>query len=93
MVYSVFDVVKLAEDTPGKEVIFCAVGFETTTPTIAAAILAAKARGLENFSIYSAHKTTFPALGALMETKGIRIDVFILPGHVSVITGTIDVRR
>ncbi|MFO7884341.1 MAG: hydrogenase formation protein HypD [Desulfobacteraceae bacterium] len=88
VVYSVFDAVKLAEDTPGKEVIFCAVGFETTTPTIAAAILTAKARGLENFSIYSAHKTTPPALGALMETRGVRIDGFILPGHVSVITGT-----
>ncbi len=88
IVYSVFDAVKIAKENPEKEVVFCAVGFETTTPTIAASILMAKDMGISNFSIYSAHKTTPPALAALMETDDVRIDGFILPGHVSVITGT-----
>ncbi len=70
-----------------KEVVFCGVGFETTTPTVAASILMASERGIENFSIHSAHKLTPPALAALMETPETQIDGFILPGHVSVITG------
>lgn len=88
MVYSVFDALAIARENPGKQVVFCAVGFETTIPTIAAGILGAQAQGVTNFSIYSANKLTPPALAALMETKGIHIDGFILPGHVSVITGT-----
>jgi hydrogenase expression/formation protein HypD len=88
MVYSVFDAVAIARENPDKEVVFCAVGFETTTPTIAATILSARAEGVPNFSIYSANKLTPPALAALMETDGVEIDGFILPGHVSVITGT-----
>ena len=88
IVYSVFDAVKIAKENPDREVVFCAVGFETTTPTVAASILMAKDQGLKNFSIHSAHKTTPPALAALMETDETNIDGFILPGHVSVITGT-----
>ena len=88
MVYSVFDAVAIAKENLDKEVVFCAVGFETTTPTIAATILSAKGEGVHNFSIYSANKLTPPALAALMETDGVAIDGFILPGHVSVITGT-----
>ncbi len=85
IVYSVFDAVEIAAQT--KEVIFCGVGFETTTPTVAASILMAAERGIDNFSIHSAHKLTPPALAALMETPKTAIDGFILPGHVSVITG------
>ena len=88
IVYSVFDAVAVARENPAKEVVFCAVGFETTIPTIAAAILSARAEGLTNFSVYAANKLTPPALAALMETDGVVIDGFILPGHVSVITGT-----
>ena len=87
MVYSIFDALTIAKETPDKEVVFCAVGFETTIPTIAGAVLTAKAQGIDNFSIYSANKLTPPALAALMETDGVEIDGFILPGHVSVITG------
>jgi hydrogenase expression/formation protein HypD len=87
MVYSIFDALAIAKETPDKEVVFCAVGFETTIPTIAGAVLTAKAQGLKNFSIYTANKLTPPALAALMETDGVEIDGFILPGHVSVITG------
>ncbi|ACN14273.1 HypD [Desulforapulum autotrophicum HRM2] len=88
IVYSVFDAVEIAAQNPDREVVFCAVGFETTTPTVAASILMADQRHISNFSIHSAHKTTPAALGALMETPGVKIDGFLLPGHVSVITGT-----
>jgi hydrogenase expression/formation protein HypD len=87
IVYSVFDAVTMARENPDKQVVFCAVGFETTIPTIAAGILMAAAQDLDNFCIHSAHKLTPPALAALMETEGVDIDGFILPGHVSVITG------
>lgn len=88
IVYSVFDAVNIAKDNKDKEVVFCGVGFETTIPTIAAGILMGIDGKLDNFSIYSANKLTPPALAALMETDGVEIDGFILPGHVSVITGT-----
>ncbi|MDY0220643.1 MAG: hydrogenase formation protein HypD [Desulfobacterium sp.] len=88
VVYSVFDGVEIAAQNPDKEVVFCAVGFETTTPTVAASILMAQRRNITNFSIHAAHKTTPAVLCALLETPGVEIDGFLLPGHVSVITGT-----
>jgi hydrogenase expression/formation protein HypD len=91
IVYSVFDAINIAKDNKinkDKEVVFCGVGFETTIPTIAASILMGIQKKVDNFSIYSANKLTPPALAALMETEGVEIDGFILPGHVSVITGT-----
>ncbi len=87
MVYSVFDAVTMARENPDRQVVFCAVGFETTIPTIAAAVHMAADQGVKNFSIYAANKLTPPALAALMETNGVDINGFILPGHVSVITG------
>lgn len=87
MVYSSFDALAVAKENPDRQVVFCAVGFETTIPTIAGAVLTAKAQGINNFSIYSANKLTPPVLTALMESGGVEIDGFILPGHVSVITG------
>ena len=88
IVYSIFDAVHIAKENKDKDVVFCGVGFETTIPTIAAGILMAIEENLYNFFVYSANKLTPPALAALMETKGVEIDGFILPGHVSVITGT-----
>lgn len=88
IVYSMFDAMEIAKNNQDKEVVFCGVGFETTIPTIAAGILSAENEEIKNFTVYSANKLTPPALAALMETKGIKIDGFILPGHVSVITGT-----
>ncbi len=87
MVYSIFDALAVAKENLDRQVVFCAVGFETTIPTIAGAVLTAKAQGVNNFSIYGANKLTPPAIAALMETDGVEIDGFILPGHVSVITG------
>ena len=63
------------------------VGFETTAPTIAAAVLEAEKERVRNFSVISAHKLIPPALKALMENNATRIDGFICPGHVSVIIG------
>ena len=88
IVYSVSDAINIARENKDKEVVFCGVGFETTIPTIAAGILMGIKGKVDNFSIYSANKLTPPALAALMETDGVEIDGFILPGHVSVITGT-----
>ena len=81
------DALDIAEQNPDRPVIFMGVGFETTTPTIAAAILEAEARGLLNFSVYCAHKTTPPALRAIANDPETAIDGFILPGHVATITG------
>ena len=88
MVYSTMDALDLARKHPEKKVVFLGVGFETTAPTVAAVIALAAGQGVGNFSIYSAHKVVPPALCALMETPGVRIDGFLLPGHVSVIIGT-----
>lgn len=87
IVYSPLDAVQLAQQHPELNVVFVGVGFETTTPTIAASILDAEARGLTNFSVMSAHKMTPPALRAIADDPETRIDGFILPGHVSTITG------
>lgn len=86
IVYSPLDALDIAEQNPDRPVIFMGVGFETTTPTIAAAILEAEARGVLNFSVYCAHKTTPPALRAIANDPETAIDGFILPGHVATIT-------
>jgi len=87
MVYSSLDAVEIARQNPHKQVVFLGVGFETTIPTIAASILTAYQTGVANYSVYAAHKLAPPALAALMETEGLRIDGFLMPGHVSVIIG------
>jgi len=88
IVYSPLDALALAEKNPDREVVFVAVGFETTAPLIAAAILRAKESGLENFSVFCAHKTVPAALEALANDPEVQINGFILPGHVSTIIGS-----
>ena len=88
VVYSTMDAVELAAKHPRKKIVFLGVGFETTAPTIAAAIQSARQMGLKNFSVFSAHKLVPPALEALMSMSEVHVDGFILPGHVSVIIGT-----
>jgi len=88
IVYSTFDAVEIARKNPDKKVIFLGIGFETTAPTIAASILSARDKNIDNYFVFSAHKLVPPALGTLMKNKNIRINGFILPGHVSVIIGT-----
>jgi hydrogenase expression/formation protein HypD len=87
MVYSSMDALEVARKHPRKKVVFLGVGFETTAPTIAAAVTAAENMQLKNFFVYAAHKRVPPALEALMSMPEIRIDGFLLPGHVSVVTG------
>ena len=87
VVYSTMDAIELAVKHPEKKVVFLGVGFETTAPTIAAAIQTAKQMNLNNFSVFSAHKTVPLALEALMSMENVQVDGFILPGHVSVIIG------
>ena len=87
MVYSSTDALEIAQKNPDKQVVFLGVGFETTAPTIAASIHMAKQMNVTNYSVFSAHKRVPPALAALLETGGIRVDGFLLPGHVSTIIG------
>lgn len=87
IVYSPLDAIEIARNEPDRQVVFVGVGFETTVPLIAAAILRAQAAGVQNFSIFSSHKTVPEALGALVNDPDVAVDAFILPGHVSTIIG------
>lgn len=93
IVYSCLDALNIAEKNPGKRVVFMGVGFETTSPTVAATILEAKRKGLSNFFVLANFKLLFPALGLIAKSKKLKIDGFICPGHVSVITGSVPYER
>ena len=87
VVYSPLDALQLARDNPGRSVIFVGVGFETTTPVVGASIQAACEEGLTNCFVFACHKHTPPALEAIVNDPAINVNGFILPGHVSTITG------
>jgi hydrogenase expression/formation protein HypD len=87
IVYSPLDALDLARKNPDQQVIFLSVGFETTIPTEAVTLKMAKAGNVHNFSILSANKLTPPAVAALLDSPEVDIRGFILPGHVSTITG------
>jgi len=88
VVYSSLESLRIAEENPEKEIIFLAVGFETTAPTIAASILMAEERELSNYFVLCAHKLIPPAMQALAEMGELRVDGFLCPGHVSTIIGS-----
>jgi hydrogenase expression/formation protein HypD len=88
IIYSSLEALKIAKEHPEKKVVFLAIGFETTSPTIAVAILRAKEEKLHNLFFLNSQKRVPPALFALLQSKQIKIDGFILPGHVSTIIGT-----
>jgi hydrogenase expression/formation protein HypD len=88
MVYSPLDALRLAEQHPNKRVIFFAIGFETTAPSAAMAVLKAKSQGLGNFAILSNHVLLPPMLKAILDSRDVKLDAFIGPGHVSTIIGT-----
>lgn len=88
IVYSPMDALKMAEENRDKNIVFFATGFETTSPSIAGTLFEASRSGIDNFYIYSAHKVVPPALRALLDSPDLKIDGFILPGHVSTIIGT-----
>jgi hydrogenase expression/formation protein HypD len=88
VVYSPLDALRLAQERPEAQVVLIGVGFETTTPLVAATIERAAALGLENFSVLAAHKQVPPALAALVNDPEVVLDALILPGHVSTILGS-----
>lgn len=87
MVYSTLDALNIARQNQDKKVVFLGIGFETTAPASAAAILKADAEGLENFYLFSSHKIMPPAMEALID-EGVNLNGYIAPGHVSTITGS-----
>ncbi len=86
-VYSPLDALKIARENPDREVVFYAIGFETTAPSTALTLMRAKAEDIRNFSVMCNHVTIVPPLKALLESPDLRLDAFIGPGHVSTVVG------
>jgi len=88
MVYSPMDALALARDNPGREVVFFALGFETTMPSTALTVLQAEADGIGNFSVLCNHITIVPTIKAILDSPDQQLDGFLGPGHVSMVIGT-----
>jgi hydrogenase expression/formation protein HypD len=88
MVYSPLDALELARANPDREVVFFAIGFETTAPATALTLLRARAEGVRNFSAFCNHVTIGPPLRAILDSPGLKLEAFIAPGHVSTVIGT-----
>ena len=88
IVYSPLDAVRLAEDHPDREVVFFAIGFETTAPANAMAVHLAAERGLANFSVLVSHVLVPPAIAAIAGSPSSRVDGFLAAGHVCSVMGT-----
>jgi hydrogenase expression/formation protein HypD len=88
MVYSPLDALKIAAKNPDKEVVFFALGFETTSPSTAMTILQAAKDNVQNFSVFCNHIMIVPALKALLDSPDLQLDGFLGPGHVSTVIGT-----
>jgi hydrogenase expression/formation protein HypD len=86
-VYSPLDALRIAVDNPGREVVFFAVGFETTAPSTALTLLRARELHVTNFSVFSNHVTIVPPIKAILESPDLRLDGFLGPGHVSTVIG------
>lgn len=92
MVYSTLDAIRIAETEPGREVVFFAIGFETTTPPTAIAIQLARKKQLTNFTVFCNHVLTPPAIRAILDSpaddpRRVRVDGFVGPAHVSTVIG------
>ena len=87
VVYSPLDAVATARKTPNREVVFFAVGFETTSPAAAAALLEAERLALDNFSLIVSHVRVPPAIEAILDAPGNRVQAFLAAGHVCTVTG------
>lgn len=88
IVYSPMDALVLAEHKPDKLVVFLSVGFETTTPTVAATILEAARKKIDNFCVFPANKIMLPPLKTLMQDPKLEVDGLLCPGHVSTVSGS-----
>jgi hydrogenase expression/formation protein HypD len=87
MVYSPLDALKLARENPQKEVVFFALGFETTMPSTAMTVLQAEREGIANFSLFCNHITIIPTVKAILDSPELTLDGFLGPGHVSMVIG------
>jgi hydrogenase expression/formation protein HypD len=88
MVYSPMDALALARKNPEREVVFFAIGFETTMPSTALTILQAENDGITNFSVFCNHITIVPTIKAILDSPDLHLDGFLGPGHVSMVIGT-----
>ncbi len=87
MIYSPLDALDIANKNPDKEVIFFAIGFETTMPSTALTVLAAEKAGIKNFSLFCNHITIVPTVKAILDSPDLLLDGFVGPGHVSMVIG------
>jgi len=87
VVYAPLDAVRLAQEHPGREVVFFAIGFETTAPANALAVTRARALGVKNFSMLVSHVLVPPAIAAVLQSPGNRVAGFLGPGHVCTVMG------
>ena len=88
VVYSPLDALAIAKREPERDVVFLAVGFETTAPSTAATAQAARDLGITNFSIFCNHVTIVPPVKSILDSPGMDLDGFVGPGHVSTVIGT-----
>lgn len=87
VVYSPLDAVQMARENPDREVVFFAIGFETTAPANAMSVLQAKSLGLKNFSLLVSHVRVPPAIDAILSSPGNRVQGFLAAGHVCAVMG------
>ncbi len=87
MVYSPLDALRIARENPDRQVVFYAIGFETTAPSTALTVMRAAAEGLENFSVFCNHVLINPAIKAILDSPDLQLNAFIGPGHVSTVIG------
>lgn len=88
IVYSPLDAVRIAEESPDRQVVFFGVGFETTAPANAMSVLTAKQRGINNFSMLVSHVLVPPAMEAVLTSPARRVQAFLAAGHVCTVMGT-----
>jgi len=88
IVYSALDAIAIAQENPTRSVVFLGVGFETTAPTIAASILQAEDRRINNYYVLSLHKLCPPVIRAILDSGEVELQGLVCPGHVSVIIGS-----
>lgn len=88
MIYSAEDALAIAKSNPAKQVVFFAIGFETTTPQTAFVLKQAKASGIQNFSVFCNHVLTPVAMDSLLKNQEVQLDGFVGPAHVSIVIGS-----
>ena len=92
IVYSPLDAIKLAKQNPDKTVVFFAIGFETTAPANAMAVVQARQLGLKNFAVLVSHVTVPPAITAILSSPTHRVQGFLAAGHVCTVMGYLGIR-